>query len=231
MEEKSLTHKSVKDSTVKWFIFAIIPIVNLYWLWKAAEVVSGHEKEIREQHEVIGHMDVKDSTAKWFAISLLPAVSVVILLLAIVFGMFLAARGMIFHPAILGVGFALLPILVIVALVAGIYVLYKMAESVSGHETVYPKEHETVGHKDVKDSTGKWLVFGLVPILNIYFVWKMSETISGHEEIVGESGSAEMREPAAEPSEETGREVRYCPNCGSEIEEGTNFCPECGDEI
>ncbi len=231
MKGKSLTHKSVKDSTIKWFIFAIIPIVNIYWLWKAAEIVSGHEKRIRKQHEVIGHMDRKDSTAKWFAIFLVPAVSVVVLLLLTSLSFFLATRGPHFAPGILGAGFALIPILGIISFVVGIYMLYKMAESVSGHETVYPKKHETVGHKDAKDSTGKWLVFGIIPILNLYFLWKMSETISGHEEVMGESGSTVAKEPEREPSERTEAEVRYCPNCGSEIEEGTNFCSECGTEI
>lgn len=231
LAQKTLAHKASKDSTAKWFIFALIPVLNLYWLWKAAEIVSGHEKIIRKQHEAIGHPDSKDSTAKWFGIFLVPTICGVLLVLLVILGIFMGARGMGFTPAVLGIGIILMPILGFIAFVAGIYALYKMAECVSGHETVYPKEYETVGHKDVKDSTGKWMVFGIIPILNLYFVWKMSETISGHEEMVGGSREAVPRESRSEPSKETSKGVRYCPNCGSELEENVKFCPECGAEV
>jgi hypothetical protein len=35
-----------KESTLKWFIIAIIPILDLYFLWKLAETVASHEKTI-----------------------------------------------------------------------------------------------------------------------------------------------------------------------------------------
>lgn len=81
----------------------------------------------------------------------------------------------------IGVGLAI--ILGIIALIVGIYALYKLAVCVSGHETTYPEEYETVGHKEKKDSTAKWFVFGIIPILNLYFIWKMGEAISGHETV------------------------------------------------
>jgi len=40
---ETLRHKK-KESTVKWFIIGLIPILDLYLLWKVAEVVSAHEK-------------------------------------------------------------------------------------------------------------------------------------------------------------------------------------------
>jgi hypothetical protein len=33
-----------KESTFKWFIISLIPILNLWFLWKVAEIVSAHEK-------------------------------------------------------------------------------------------------------------------------------------------------------------------------------------------
>lgn len=175
MAQESLAHKDRKDSTAKWFIFMLIPILNLYWLWKAAEVVSGHEKHISKKYEAVMHLDRKDSTAKWFVIFLIPTILGVLSSLSLMGGIYFDS---------INIGLAgVASVLMVIALVIGIYILYKLAETVSGHETVYPKEYETVGHKDRKDSTAKWFVFGIIPILNLYFAWKMSETISGHENV------------------------------------------------
>ncbi|MGB8780546.1 MAG: hypothetical protein WCD81_07855 [Candidatus Bathyarchaeia archaeon] len=35
-----------KESTLKWFLILIIPILDLYGLWKLAEILSAHEKTI-----------------------------------------------------------------------------------------------------------------------------------------------------------------------------------------
>lgn len=40
---ETVRHKK-KESTLKWFIIALIPILNLWVLWKVAELVSAHEK-------------------------------------------------------------------------------------------------------------------------------------------------------------------------------------------
>lgn len=119
-------------------------------------------------------MDKKESTGKWFGIFLIPSI------LGVLAGSSFSG-GLLFGG--FGLGLAVAVILGVIAFVTGIYVLYKMAISVSGHETSYPEEYETVSHKDKKDSTAKWFVFGLIPILNLYFLWKMSETISGHETV------------------------------------------------
>ncbi|KXA89916.1 hypothetical protein AKJ57_04695 [candidate division MSBL1 archaeon SCGC-AAA259A05] len=168
-----MTHKEKKDSTAKWFIFSIIPVLNLYWLWKAAEIVSGHEKRIKERFETIAHNDRKEPTEKWFGIFLVPVILGLVSALSFV-------GGLVWDVDLLTLG-PILGILWIAMIVVGIYVLYKMATSVSGHETSYPEQYEVVGHKEKKDSTAQWVVFGIIPILNLYFLWKMSETISGHE--------------------------------------------------
>lgn len=72
MAQERLTHRKKKESTAKWFIFSIIPIVNLYWLWKVAEIVSGHEKHVPEKYQTLKHMSKKEPTGKWFAIFLVP---------------------------------------------------------------------------------------------------------------------------------------------------------------
>jgi hypothetical protein len=41
-----------KESTLKWFIIGIIPILDLYFLWKAAEVIASHEKVIAPKEKV-----------------------------------------------------------------------------------------------------------------------------------------------------------------------------------
>ncbi len=40
---ESVRHKK-KESTLKWFVLVIIPIVNIYFLWRLAEMVAAHEK-------------------------------------------------------------------------------------------------------------------------------------------------------------------------------------------
>jgi hypothetical protein len=40
---ETVRHKT-KESTLKWFIIGIIPILDLYFLWKAAELIAAHEK-------------------------------------------------------------------------------------------------------------------------------------------------------------------------------------------
>lgn len=175
MAQERLTHRKKKESTAKWFIFSIIPVVNLYWLWKVAEIVSGHEKHVPERYQTLKHMSKKEPTGKWFAIFLVPVVLAVVAAVSL-------AGGTIADEDILALG-AIGGILLVVAFLVGVYVLYKMAISVAGHETVYPEQYETVGHLEKTESTAKWFIFGIVPILNLYFDWKMSETISGHETI------------------------------------------------
>lgn len=230
MAQEKLAHKDKKDSTAKWFIFMLIPILNLYWAWKAAEIISGHEEKIEGKYERMGHMARKEPTEKWFAIMLIPFVLGILIAISSV-GAFTSGNilGGVFVASILG----------IVSFAVGVYILYKLAKSVSGHETVYPDQYESVGHMEKKESTGKWFIFGIIPILNLYFAWKMSETISGHETVIGSGETAgrtepvTKEEPVTEEEEETteGGKKRFCPECGAEIGEGKNFCPECGAEL
>lgn len=177
-----LDHSEKKGSTALWFILAFIPIANIYVMWKAAEEVSGHEV-ITQEHQSLAHMKPKDSTIKWFGIFLLPSIIGVI-------GGFLAY--FMARPTLGGVtttypttgvmpsGMMYIWVLMIPAFIIGLYILYKMAEVVSGHDKVY-ETHERLEHLDSKESTGKWMVFGIIPIVNLYFLWKVAETISGHE--------------------------------------------------
>jgi hypothetical protein len=48
---ETVKHKK-KESTLKWFIFALIPILNLYFFWKVAEIVSAHEKVSVPKEEI-----------------------------------------------------------------------------------------------------------------------------------------------------------------------------------
>lgn len=174
MAQEKLTHMGKKESTVKWFIFAIIPIVNLYFLWKAAESIAGHEKTIKERHETLSHSPRKESTGKWFLIFLIPYILGIAMIGIIVIGAISGSGGFLTGFIVTG------GVLGVVILLVTIYILYKQAEVVSGHEKVY-ETHERIGHMDKKESTGKWLIFGIIPILDIYFLWKLAELISGHE--------------------------------------------------
>ena len=216
MAQQILEHKKKKDSTIKWFIIAIIPILNFYFLWKAAENISGHDVTIRK-YESLNHMMPKEDTIKWFAIFFVPAI---LGLLA----------GFSFLPGVYNWGVVgIAGVIIAIAAVIGLYMLYKMAVVVSGHEKVYD-EYEQLSHMEKKESTAKWMIFGLIPLLNLYFIWTMAEVISGHdvaygseEELEGTSGHEHGR---AEEGERP-----YCPECGSEISMGVRFCSECGAEI
>jgi hypothetical protein len=58
-----------------WICIGLGFIISIYAWWKAAEIVSGHEKIIVEKYEAVGHKDSKDSTLKWFIIFLIPVVN------------------------------------------------------------------------------------------------------------------------------------------------------------
>ncbi len=183
-----LEHSEKKGSTALWFILAIIPIVNIYFMWKAAEEVSAHEV-ITQKYQSMAHMNPKDSTIKWFGIFLIPAV---------IGGVAAALSGFMARSVTSGgfpsgaptTGFQtgglfagmgmIIWVLTIPAIIVGLYILYKTAEVVSGHDKVY-ETHERLEHLEKKESTGKWMVFGIIPILNLYYLWKLAETISGHE--------------------------------------------------
>ena len=49
---ETIRHKK-KGSTLVWFIIAIIPILDLYFLWKAAEVIASHEKVSVEESKIL----------------------------------------------------------------------------------------------------------------------------------------------------------------------------------
>lgn len=163
-----------KESTVKWFIFAIIPIIQLYFLWKAAESIAGHETIIKERHESLEHSTPKDPTGKWFLIFLIPYILAIAMFPVMGFG-FVSGSG-----GLLAGSIAIVGVLGIVSFIVGIYILYKQAIVVSGHEKVY-NSHERIDHLEKKESTGKWMIFGIIPLLNLYFLWKLAELISGHE--------------------------------------------------
>lgn len=167
-----------KESTTKWFVISLIPIINLYFLWKLAENVSGHGKGVSNQYEIIEHLKEKEPTEKWFIIFIIPFV---LSLFATAFSYsMMGGAGSSVAPAQAGSIGAVFGIFTVLAVVVGIYLLWKAAEIVSGHEKVY-KEYEVIRHKGKKESTFKWFLFGIIPILNIYFSWKVAEMVSGHE--------------------------------------------------
>ncbi len=42
-QNESIRHKKKKESTAKWFIFMLIPFLNIWAMWKMAELVAAHE--------------------------------------------------------------------------------------------------------------------------------------------------------------------------------------------
>jgi len=169
-----LSHRDKKESTWKWLIIAAIPVVNLYYLWKIAEMVSGHKTEISGEYMTLEHRKEKESTGKWFAILLLPAI------IMVVGGLTVLAGGLSGTAAGIAGGLFGMFISFIVAPLAALYLLYKVSVPVSGHEKKYDGK-ERMDHMGKKESTVKWMMFGLTGALTIYFLWRSSQMISGHE--------------------------------------------------
>jgi len=148
--------------------------VNLYYLWKVAEVVSGHRVNVSDGYQIVEHLESKESTGKWFAILLLPVIAIVLGGLSFIAG---EISGM---PTGSAGGFVGLFLGIFVAPLAALYLLYKMSIPISGHEKIYG-EMESMDHMDKKESTVKWMMFGLTGALTIYYLWKASQIVSGHE--------------------------------------------------
>jgi predicted nucleic acid-binding Zn ribbon protein len=164
LARERIDHKEKKESTLKWFIIGIIPIVDLYLFWRVADLISGHEK-VYEKYESITHKKAKDSNTLWFILFLIP------LLLGLI--MIPIARH-----------YRAIYLLDIVTIPIGLYLLWKMAEIVSGHGKIFEKYAvEVLVHKDKKDSTLLWFVIGIIPLVDLYFLWKVAEAVSGHEKI------------------------------------------------
>ena len=139
---EKLDHKERKGSTLKWFVIAILPVANLYFLWKTAENISGHEKTFRK-YEFIEHRKAKESTTLWFILFLVP--SMLSILVSVSSILYYTSPSI--FPAT--VGLALTVILAIIAAFIGLYMLWKIAEVVSGHEKTYEK-YEALRHKGKK---------------------------------------------------------------------------------
>lgn len=128
-------------------------------------------------------MGDKDGTGKWFIIFLIPTILSFIPALAMgVMAQSMKGAGAGATMMMGGMG-TVMGIAGIIAFAVGIYVLYKIAETVSGHEKAISGNYEVVQHLDRKDSTVKWFIIGIIPIVNLYLLWKMSEMVSGHETV------------------------------------------------
>lgn len=231
---QQLQHKESKDSNIKWFIISIIPLVNLYFIWKLAESLAGHEKTV-QRYEKLNHQAPKGSTLKWFIGFLVAGSTWAVGFLSVFFalmGGFMAGPG----GALLGAGAG--AALFIVGLIIYLYLFWKTSELIAGHDEIYER-YARLDHGERKGSTAKWFAlgfFGLLlsaviigVIMILYYYWKVAWVISGHdvEYTLRESGSS-----GAEGKRRAGvRESKKCPNCGASIPKEADFCPECGAEI
>ncbi len=171
MARETLDHKKNKGSTLFWFIIGLIPIANFYLLWKAAESVSGHEKSVKK-FDFLKHKRINGSTTPLFILFLVPFILIPI-------SVILSIKAFSLNPLMFGL---VKLVLILVGIIAILFVAWKIAEVISGHEKIY-KKYELLEHKKKKDDTIKWFVIGLIPILNLYLYWKVAEVVSGHEKI------------------------------------------------
>ncbi len=164
----NLEHSLKKEETAKWFLLALLPIINIYYSWKIAEVLSGHS---RSENKLI-HKEEEKSHLKWFFLILLPP----ILTLGLV--LLLSVQG--------GIQFYLGTI---ITLVIDIYILWRVLELISGHKKT-DSSFGMIDHKKI-DQTVTWVVYSIVPILNLYVVWRLSEIIAYHAKITNEKEIAQ----------------------------------------
>lgn len=172
---EKLTHKEKKGSAFLWFLLALVPLARLYFLWKAAGNVSGHEILVNK-YKFLSHLKPKEDTTNWFLIFIIPD-TIAFAELIYFFLAFIVLQAPIW-------GFiALLNIILLlgfIALVVHIFKIWKIGEVISGHEKVYEK-YERLEHSARKGSNVEWVIIGIIPFLNLYFYWRTAEMIAGHE--------------------------------------------------
>ncbi len=155
---KTLRHELKKEEPIKWFLLGIIPVLNLYFLWKVAQLLSGHKKE--KAHLI--HRDEINSTTKWFTIIIMPLISIISLILTLSI-----QGGIIFY------------LNAIITIIISAYTLWKISELISGHEK-RSTGYETIKHNSKMGPTLSWVVYGIVPGLNLYFLWRLATIITEH---------------------------------------------------
>lgn len=148
-------------------------MVNIYYLWKIAEMVSGHTTEISGEYKKLKHTEDKEPTWKWFVMFLLPV-------LVFLVGLMMLAAGELAGTGVTVTGLLGFIVGMVLAPIVGIYLLYKVSIPVSGHEKRYGDETR-IEHMESKESTVKWMAFSLTGVITFYYLWKASEMISGHE--------------------------------------------------
>lgn len=187
MGESVLSHKD-KGSPVPWFILAVIPFVNLYFLWKVAENISGHEKvgedysylDLREEAQEaelsgeparIIHKEEGVSTEKWFALG---SIFLLIFLLVLIVPFFSQYSWL----------SQSLSTLILVSICVGFYLAWRMADLISGHRE--KSESNRLVHRKEKGSTTEKFLMALFPLVNLLFLWEASRIIAKHETIAKE---------------------------------------------
>lgn len=225
---EKIAHVEKKGSTLMWFILSIIPLANFYFFWKLAENLSGHEKLV-DKYEFLGHRQAKGNTLYWFVP--IPAIYIGVVFLVSFIAAFYYLSLYSWYDWAYTYGWiyttiGLFAVLLIVAIPIVLYIVWKTAELISGHEKIY-KEKEALEHKGKKDSTFLWFIVSMIPIGNLYFLWKAAEIISGHEKTLG----AAEPEHQAPPQQASVPVLAICPKCHARISADTKFCTECGANL
>lgn len=171
---------------------AIFLLLGIIVTWRIAESIAGHEKVTTKEREHLSHREPIGS-AKWFG-----AIIIQNMMLVIPFIVFFIVSMITFNlitpeyflsptsepPASLTLLLKIAQILIIVAIavsVMGLYILWRMAEVISGHE----RTSYSLTHREEKGSTASLFILGILPIVNLYFGWKMAEVVSAHEKSSG----------------------------------------------
>lgn len=177
---------SFRTYPLLWFILIFIPFANLYFVWKVAENIIGHEK----RGEEYSHLDLREeareaefsgepahivhrekglSTKKWPALGLvLPLGVLSIILIDLLFPeSTLPSSSLIIFTFLSGIVF--------------LYLAWRMGDLISGHREK-SESHELI-HREEKGSTTEKFIMALFPLVNLLIFWEAAKIVAGHERI------------------------------------------------
>ncbi len=154
-----------EEGVLKWFILLLLPLVNLYALWRLSKLSGAHRQVLGENGVILEHVAMEDSV---FLFSLFVA------------GYAIALSGLLVQNvwvSLVGIGILLFPV-------------WQLSVLISGHKEVYIQGEKGIErrlkHREVDDSVFFWFLVAWITPANLYFMYKLAKVLAGHGEVLRE---------------------------------------------
>ncbi len=154
-----------EEGVAKWFVLLLLPIVNLYALWRLSKLSGSHRQVLGENGVVLEHVAMEDSV---FLFSMFVA------------GYIVALAGLVATNAwVLAVGLGIL-----------LFPVWQLSVLIAGHKEVYIRGKRGIErrlkHREVDDSVFFWFLVAWITPANLYFIYKLAKVLAGHGEVLRE---------------------------------------------